>query len=400
MTNKGAQISAHVSASRVLGRSARSLTSVLLGAQMALLLALSACGASTGPGSTAHSQPPSPDNVRIEIAATAPLPGGTFPVVTLSDAALVRQLYATIYALPTSGAAAGGCTRMAGPSYTLTFRQGTAPLVTVQADYSGCRTVTIVGATPVRQWTSAFGEQLQQAIVHATSPLRPTRLAIAVAPHATQTLAAPQSAEITTAAVAQQLYDAILALPLVSAGGEGCPSVATPTDQFVFFAGEQMVPACVDDTSQTVIIDGGYQWRGGVFTLTDQFRSQLRSILAGAKFAPGRPDQFGLTVTKGHTSAEAPVSDTQLFLALYDRIFTLPVVASKGEWPFPGCPPDADKVAGTGVWTRFTFTQWDLLLMRIDTYEGSCRFVQEADTGQGLKSDQAFWDLVHRALGT
>jgi hypothetical protein len=258
--------------------------------------------------------------------------------------------------------------------------------------------VTIVGDTSVRQGTKAFWQQLDQAIFLATPPLRPTRLAIAVAPYATQTLTAPQSAEITSAATAQQLYDAILALPLASAGGEGCPYVATPTYQFVFFAGEQMVPACIDDTNQTVTIDGGYQWRGGAFVMNDQFRRLLQSVLAGDAFAPARPDGFALTVTKGHTSAAAPVSDTQLLVALYDHIFTLPVTGLQPGQPQPGCHLDADKVAGTDVWAQFTFTQWDLPLMQIDTYQGSCRFVQLSATNQELGANQDFWDLVHRAL--
>jgi hypothetical protein len=80
-------------------------------------------------------------------------------------------------------------------------------------------------------------------------------------------------------------------------------------------------------------------------------------------------------------------------LALYDRVFTLPQIASQ-----PGCPPDADKVAGKGTWATLTFTQWTLPLVQIATYEGSCSFVQVVTTGQWLRADQAFWDLVHRAL--
>jgi hypothetical protein len=161
----------------------------------------------------------------------------------------------------------------------------------------------------------------------------------------------------------------------------------------VFFAGEQTVLACVNDTDQTVAIEGGYVSRGGDFAMNDQFRSVLRSVLAGATFAPARPDQLALSVAKGHTSSQLNVSDTQLMLALYDRVFTLPVAA-----PQPGCPPDADKVAGTGTWTDITFTQWKLPLAQIATYEGSCTFVQVSTTGQWLRADQAFWDLVHRAL--
>jgi hypothetical protein len=394
MKIEDARIGAQAEPPTVLKTSAIARKGGLLSALLTLLLALgvmSACGASMGPGSTAHSQPPpssdsaSPDSVRIAIDAGVDVPPGTPPVVTLSDVALVRQLYASIYALPAQPAN-GSCMQVLGPHYTLTFRQGTAPLVTVQAEPFDC--VTIVGDTSVRQATKAFWQQLDQAIGTATPPLRPDRLAIAVTPPAGQTLPAPQSAQITSAATTQQLYDAILALPPAPLRAR-CPSVGTPTYQFVFFAGAQMAPACVYDTDQTVEIDGGYPWRGGVYTMNDQFRRLLRSLLAGAAFAPARPDQVALTMTNSGATSQLPVSDMPLLLALYERLFTLPVTASQ-----PGCLPEK----GAGVGTRFTFTQSNLLLVRIDTYEGSCRFVQEADTGQYLRADQAFWDLVHRAL--
>jgi hypothetical protein len=386
MMIEDARIDLHPDSPGVTRRPAKALPSPLLGALLVLLLTLSACGASTAPGSTAHSEPPSPDSVRIAIDAGVDTRPGTPPVVTLSDVALVRQLYKSISELPVQPAN-GSCAQMLRPHYTLTFRQGTAPLLTVQAEPFDC--VIIVGETSVRQATKAFWLQLDQLIGTAKTPLRPDRLAIAVTPPAGQTLAAPQSAQITSADTAQQLYDAILALPPAPLRAR-CPSVGTPTYQFVFVAGEQMVPACVYDTDQTVEIDGGYQWRGGTYTITDQFRRLLQSILAGAAFAPARPDQFALTKTDG-TSSPAPLNDTPQLLALYERLFTLPVTASQ-----PACLPDK----GAGVWTRFTFTQWNLLLVRIDTYEGSCRSVQESDTGQLLLADQAFWALVDRTRAT
>ncbi len=358
------------------------LTSIILGA----VLVLSACRTGTGAGSTPGA---APDSVRIEIDAPSATAPGTKPVVTLSDAALVRHLYATIYALPTLPANRA-CTDERGPHYTLTFRQSTASLVTVQANRDGCRPVTIASETPDRQGTSAFWQQLDQAIYTATPLLSPDRLAIEFTPHAGQ---APQSAQITSAATAWQFYDAILALPLASAA-QGCPAELEPTYQFVFFGGEQTVPASVNDTCQTVSVEGGYQARGGAFAMNDQFRSVLRSVLSGATFAPARPDQLALSVVKGQTASyQANVSDTQLMLALYDRVFTLPETASQ-----EGCPPNADKLAGKGTYATLTFTQWNLPLVQIATYEGSCSFVQRSSTGQWLRADQAFWNLVHRTL--
>jgi hypothetical protein len=262
--------------------------------------------------------------------------------------------------------------------------------VTVQANRDGCRPVTIAGGTSVRQGTSAFWDQLDQAISVATPPLSPDRLAVAFTPHAGQ---APQTAQIASAATARRLYDAILALQPASTA-QYCPATSVPTYQFVFFAGEQTVPASVDDTCQSVSVQGGYQWRGGNFAMNDGFRSLLRSVLANANFAAARPDHLALYVTKVQTSSyQVNVSDTQLILAMYDRVFALPETA-----PQPGCPPSADKVAGKGTFATFTFTQWNLQLVQIDTYEGSCSFVQLSPTGQWLQADQAFWDLVHRAL--
>ena len=361
------------------------VTSILLGAVLAL--ALSACGARTRAGG-----PPAgtaPDSVRIAIdAPSAATPPGTTPVVTLRDAPLVRHLYATIYALPALPTTQP-CSTERGPHYTLTFRQGGTTLVTVQANHDGCQLVTIAGATPDRQGTSAFWQQLDQAIFTATPPLSPDRLAIALASHYGQV---PQTALIPSAATARQFYDAILALPQAGAAQDCSPELA-PTYQFVFIAGAQTVPASVSDTCQTITVEGAYQARGGTFAITDQFRSALQSVLALATFAPARPDYLPLYLVKGQSaSSRVTVSDAQLVLALYDRVFTLPETASQ-----PGCPPDADKLAGKGTYTTLVFTQWHLPLVAIATYEGSCSFVQLSHTGQWLRADQAFWDLVHRA---
>jgi hypothetical protein len=327
--------------------------------------------------------------VRIEIDAPSAMPPETKPAVTLTDAALVQHLYATIYALPALPDNLA-CTAERGPHYTLTFRQSTIALVTVQANRDGCHPVTIVGATPARQATSAFWQQLDQAIFVATPPLRPDRLAIALTSHAGQ---APQSAQITSAARVLQFYDAILALPLASAANS-CLSAPAPTYQLVFFAGAQTAPASVDDGCRAITVEGGYQSRGGTFTMTDQFRSTLQSVLDSAAFALARPDQLALSVLKDYTTgSHVSVGDIELIQALYDRAFTLPAIASQ-----PGCPSNADKLAHKGTYATLTFTQWELPLLQITTYEGSCSFVQVPTTGQWLQADQAFWDLVHRAL--
>ena len=383
----------------VTKKQARFLTSLLLGAVMAL----SACGASTVPGGiagtpgAATARPDRPDHVRITSdLPIAPSPGeagtppaGTPPAVTLSDAALVRQLYATIYAMPALPQDRA-CTAELGPHYTLTFLQGTTTLAIVQANRDGCWPVTIAGETPAREATSAFWQQLDHAIITATPPLSPDRFAIPTAPQLGQ---APQSALITSATTAQRVYDAILALPRTSAS-PNCSAEPVPTYQIVFFAGDQPVPASVNDVCQTVEVDGGYQWRGGRFATNDQFRSMLQAVLAGATFAPAQADHLAVAVNTPQTvSPYVNVSDHQLILALYDQVFLL----SKTE-PQPGCPPTTEKLAGSYTFTAFAFTEWDLPLVQIDTYQGSCSYVQLSDTGQRLQGTQTFWNLVNRVL--
>ncbi len=81
-------------------------------------------------------------------------------------------------------------------------------------------------------------------------------------------------------------------------------------------------------------------------------------------------------------------------LDLYAQVFKLPETAAQ-----PDCPPESDKLAGKGTHTTLTFMQWDLPLVRIDTYEGSCSSVQLNETGEWLQGNQAFWDLLHRVQG-
>jgi hypothetical protein len=166
-----------------------------------------------------------------------------------------------------------------------------------------------------------------------------------------------------------------------------------PTYQIVFFVGEQSVPATVNEVCRVVEVDGGYQWRGGRFAMSDQFQSMLQAVLDRANLAPARPDHLTVAVQTPQTeSSPLTVSDHQLMLALYDQIFRLPETAAQ-----PECPPNADKLAGRGMFVTLDFTQWNLPLVRIDTYQGRCSYVQLTTTDQRLQGDQAFWDLVKRA---
>lgn len=363
-----------------------------------VVVALNGCGASSVVGSAPKAKgTPTPDSVRIAIDGPSIAIDGpdgtqmpTKPVVALADATLVRQLYAAILALPDMPAVRA-CTDELGPHYTLTFRQGGVPLVTVQANRDGCRPVTIAGQTPDRKGTEAFWQQLDQAIYAATPPANPERLAIEYTP---QPGLAPQSTLISSAATAKRLYDAILALPLATSW-QDCGGDPVPTYQLVFFAPNQAIPAIIYDSCQSVSLQGAYQSRGGTYAMGAQFKQTLQSVLAGATLMRARPDQLSVTVEAYRTTShQANVSDTHLMLALYDKVFTLRYTA-----PQQGCPPDSDKLAGKGTFATFSFSQWSLPLLQVTVYMGSCTFAQLSPNGQWIEGDQEFWDLVHQAMG-
>jgi len=385
---------------------------MVFAAILSMVIVLSGCGSQIGPGQRANDATPGgsvatpgspdahaglPDAVRIasDEAALLEPPDAVFttpqaspPEVTLRDVALTRQLYETIYALPALPQDRA-CTAERGPHYTLTFLQGEATVAIVQFHHDGCWPVFINGDSTTREGSQAFVQQLDQAIITATPVLTPDRFAIATAPNP---LGAPQSALITSASTAQQLYDAILALPRTDVG-TGCNGSFVPEYQIVFFSGDQTLPASVDDACQTVEVDGGFQWRGGRFAMNDQFRTMFKAILAGAPFAPAIPDHLSYAVDTPQTVGHAVnFTDDQLMQALYSQVFQLPETAAR-----PNCPPANDKLSAQYRFTTLAFTQWDLPLVRIDAYQGSCNYVQLSDTnGPQLQANQAFWDLIDR----
>jgi len=360
--------------------------SLLPGLLLAGLLAgLSACGlASSGPGPAPASPPgDKPDSVSILI--DAPGPTQQKPVVTLTVARMVQQLYATIYALPQMPDKLA-CTAEAGPHYTLTFHQGSKTLVTVIAMRDGCRPVSIAGESHDRQATAAFWTQLDQAIYAATPPAQVKWLAIQHLPHPGQS---PQTARITDVTTAQRLYHAILALPLTPQGNIYADS--SPAYQLVFHAADQMIPSVISQKLNLISLEGLFQSRGGTYTMNEPFKHLLGEILAGATFAPARPDTASLTLSReGSTSQQTRITDAALLQKLYKKVYTLQRTHAQ-----PNCPSGADKVAGKGTFYDYSFTQWDLPILRVSIYEGSCRLIEITSTGQFLQGDQEFWNLVH-----
>lgn len=357
-----------------------------------VMFALVGCGASSGRASghaasaNTVSQMNVPDSVRIQVDMPA-----TAPMMTLTNASLVRALYTTINTLPPMPADLG-CTMERGPHYTLTFLRGAVSLATVHAHRDGCRPVTISGEARTRRGISAFWKALDQAIYMATPPANPQRVSIEYTP---QPGKAPESALITSATTAKRLYDAILALPLVTPD-HSCQANLTPAYQLVFFAPAQAIPAAIHNSCGSVVLEGNYQSRGGEYAMSSEFRQIFQAILAGVTLSPARPDHLTTGVASYQSgSREVTVTDARLMSALYDAAFTL---ASSS--PQPGCPSEADKVARKGTFVTFTFTQWSLSLLQITTYQGSSSCAQRSPGGPWVRAGSAFWDLAQRAAGT
>ena len=357
---------------------------------MGVLVALGGCGQGSGAqlgAGTQQSPSGRPDSVRIEI--DQPGIGEEKPAVTLTVASLVQQLYTTIYALPQMPEQQG-CTADLGPHYTLTFSQGSQTLVTIRAMRDGCHPVTITGEARERHGTTDFWRQLDQAIYQGTPPAKPDLLAIMHTPHPGQ---ASETARIPSAATAQRLYNAILALPLIPLD-QSCSMPAIPAYQLVFHAAEQVIPAEIDPTTcKTISVNGAFQARGGVHTLTDAFNRLFAEIVAGATFAPAQPDKLTLSITTMKTSSQqTSVANTTLMSQLYHKVLTLQPTQAQ-----PDCPSGADKVAGKGTWYGFAFSQWDLPITDLNSYEGSCLYVTRSALGEVVQGDQALWDLIHQA---
>jgi hypothetical protein len=355
---------------------------------LGLLVNLTACSLASGPA-PAPANPPrgTPDSVSILI--DQPGPTQQKPVVTLTDARMVQQLYKTIYTLSLMPAYRA-CTAERGPHYTLTFRQGTSTLVTVIAMRDGCRPVSIAGEGYDRQATAAFWTQLDQAIYAATPPANVQWFAIQRLLQAGQP---PQTARIADASTAQRLYHAILALPLDGQGNIYADN--SPAYQLVFHAANQAIPSVISQKLNLVSLKGNFQSRGGTYAMNEAFKRLLKDILSSATFAQAHPDAALLTInTQKSPSQSGPITDAALLQQLYKKILALRPAQAPSN-----CPSGEDKVAGVGTFYDVKFTQWDLPILQVSVYEGSCRLIQINSTGQFLQGDREFWDLIHRAAG-
>src|SRR6266702_884046 len=327
---------------------------------LGLLVVLTGCSLASSPAPAPGNTPRgTPDSVSILI--DQPGPTQQKPIVTLTDARMVQQLYKTIYTLSIMPAYQA-CTAERGPHYTLTFRQGTA----------------------------AFWTQLDQAIYAATPPANVQWFAIQRLLQAGQL---PQTARITDASTAQRLYHAILALPL--AGQGNIYADTSPAYQLVFHAAGQVIPSVISQKLGLVSLEGHFHSRGGTYTTNEAFKRLLKNILAGATFSPARPDAALLTVnTQKGPFQQGGIADAALLQQLYKKVLTLRPAQAPSN-----CPSGKDKVAGVGTLYDVNFTQWDLPILQVSVYEGSCRLIEINSTSQFLQGDREFWDLIHRAAG-
>ncbi|MGZ3646721.1 MAG: hypothetical protein ACXVCM_23055 [Ktedonobacteraceae bacterium] len=358
---------------------------------LAFLVGLSGCGMNAGSQTAGPVHGGSPNSVRITFETPGLDPARSKHVLTLNVVTQVQHLYATIFALPPMPQNIA-CTAEGGFPYTLTFQQGTKTLATVVAARYGCRPISIAGEPTDRQSTAEFWSQLDQAIYQATPVARPKQLALL---HTLQLDQPPQAAQITSVETVQHLYEAILALPQAHQNGK-CSPESLHEYQLDFHTADQAIPSVIDKTCNTISLEGSYQSRTGTFVMNDQFKQLFGQTLAATPFASAHPDRLTLELQPGSGIAQlGTIADAGLRQKLYTKIFALP--AGKAS---PNCPSGEDKMAGKGKWYTFSFTQWDLLLVNVDAYEGSCTLVS-LDAGQGmgagliLQGDGEFWHLVH-----
>lgn len=354
---------------------------------------LSACGSTVGVGSHNKSFLPAgtPDQVSIHIE-TVSLAEQDQPTVTLQTASLVQQLYSTIYslsAMPTNQA----CTAELGPHYSLTFFQGTSNLGDFYAQRDGCRPITLTNTNQDRQTTKDFWDQLDRAIIEA-SPL--AQVQSAAVKHQVTADQPPQIAKIDNIQTAQSLYQAIVALPVSSA-----PPV-TDIDgieyEFVFQTTDQVIPALISPQRQLITLEGNFHSRTGTYAVNADFQKLLSDTLASTQFAAASPDAANFTVATAQTSSHTESAPLAQLQPIYQKALTLPTTTAQTD-----CPSGADKLAGKGTFYSLTFTQWNVPIMHLDIYDGSCTLINLGwsdaiiTANRVLAGDQTFWDMI-RAL--
>jgi hypothetical protein len=350
-----------------------------------LLTGLSGCGWATGTAGPASVPAGKPGKVQIEIDQVND--EKTKPVVTTTNVGTVQKLYTMIYTLP-QVPENQACTDELGPHYTLTFYQDAKKLVTIKAERDGCRPISIEGEKVQRSTSTEFWALLDQAITEGAPPVHPQGLLIMRTDQLDQPV---QSAQNDSAAVAQQFYDAILALPRISDAID-CVPETPPLYQFGFRIDNETIRAALNKSCQTITISGNDHVAGGTFKTDEQFMQLLNKTVEAAVFEPARPDKLVLSLISKETSMQSHVAGAELVQNLYKQFFSLPSAPSSGN-----CPSDTEKAAGTGKFYTLNFSQWDLPILTVEVYEGTCTHIAMATADNIRLGDQAFWDLLHDA---
>lgn len=359
----------------------------------ALLLGLSACGTNAGAsGSTSgtSAQPASlPDRVQIDLEG----PGADKnPTITLMTISLAQRLYSTTLVLPLMPTGIA-CTDELGPSYKLVFLRGNKMLATVVAQRFSCQVVTTEGSQQIRQAIPDFWKLVDQAVYAATPAAQPQWLAIL---HTSQAAQPPLTARIDSTTTTQRLYQAILELPLAPPSSN-CSSNGNSTYSLLFHTANLALPAMIDETCNTIDLDGHFHARGGRFVMTDAFKQLLKQTLTGATFAPAQPDQLSLELQTGNSeSGQSMITDASLIQRLYRKALALPLQTQPLS---SACTSGEDKLKGTGTGYTFNFSQWGLPVLYVFAFKGSCTMITRGDSSQRVQGDSEFWDLVHQAAG-
>ncbi|GHO66695.1 hypothetical protein KSC_055870 [Ktedonobacter sp. SOSP1-52] len=354
---------------------------------------LSGCGSVVGQGTPPAWKPgtPTANPTRVQITLDLVGPSAqTKPVVTLTNAHMVRQLYSTIYALeqmPDNIA----CTAERGPHYMLTFLEGERVAVSVLAQRDGCRPVSIKGEAGDRRASNEFWTLLDKAIDVATPAAKPQSVAIL---HTLQPEMQVESTQVMDTVIAQRLYNSILKLQLLApfpqSTDPGCQEETYPEYRLVFHTAEQVISSLINKSCGTISLDGNHLSRTGTYKRDAQFDQLFAEMLRQATFSQARPDQLMLQINSNTGDQQKRVKDVTRLLKLYDKALTLPTTQ-----PEPNCPSSEDKIAGKARYTSLSFTQWDLPVLSVSVYEGSCKRIDLGMTSKVLRGDQEFWDLLH-----
>ncbi len=376
----------HKFASLTPGKNLPQLTAMLI---LGLLIGFGGCGVTSNAGNDTFKPTGSPDSMSITIHTVVPQ-NNEQAAILIHDTSLVQHLYATIYALPPMPAQQA-CTADGGPSYTLTFSQGATRLVQLQADRFGCRPIYIDNPTQARQTTTDFWNQLDSIIAEG---LPTPQIAWAAVKRQVSPDQPPQTARLASAQTAQQLYQAIIDLHATAQNSD-------PSDSFdyevVFHTADQAIPALISVQHKLVRLEGNFHSHTGTYAFDNNFQQVLTNALTGETFAPAKPDAATLTVTTLQASSHATITNATQLQQLYGKILSLPTIQPQAD-----CPSESDKLAGKFTW--YYFTQWDLPIMHIDAYAGSCQSIDigwadAITTNHYLQGDESFWLLLRALAG-